>query len=142
MIFTERVANWEDRMFRKVPRATENDERYAQIRGKRFQSVEEPIAVNVHSESVPTPEQPPEIPVHSTPHKPTEPPDQTTPPLPAAIPSVMTQQPPPTAAPHHGEPALNNTPFQGGIVLPGKPDDKKEDKFVEPGSTFTFGEDE
>jgi hypothetical protein len=50
----------------------------------------------------------------------------------------MTQ---PVIAPQQ-EPSLNNTPFQGGIVLPGKPNDKKEDKFVEPGSTFTFGDDE
>jgi|SRR5271157_2001056 len=142
MLFTERVANWEDRMFRKVPRAPENDERYAQIRGKRFLPVEEPIAVSTDPESVPTPEQPLEAPVHSTPPRPTEPSIQITFPSPAAAPIVMTQPPPPVAAPHQGEPTLDNTPFQGGIVLPGKPEDKKEDQFVEPGSTFTFGEDE
>jgi len=142
MLFTERVANWEDRMFRKVPRAPENDERYAQIRGKRFLTVEEPLIVNTDPESVPTVEQPPEAPVHSTPPQPTKPPIQIIPVPPAAAPLVMTQQSPPVAAPHQGEPTLNNTPFQGGIVLPGKPEDKKEDQFVEPGSTFTFGEDE
>jgi len=67
-----------------------------------------------------------------------EPPPADPPADPPAPPPVMTH---PVIAPQQ-EPSLNNTPFQGGIVLPGKPVDKKEDKFLEPGATFTFGEDD
>ena len=142
MLFTERVANWEPRMFSKVPRAADDDENYARIRAKNFQSVREPLVVNTPPETAPVPAKPPETPVHFTPMTPTAIPDlEPSVPEPTPEPAselVMTQQ---VSVPKQ-EPTLNNTPFQGGIVLPGKPVDKKEDKFVEPGATFTFGDDE
>jgi hypothetical protein len=49
----------------------------------------------------------------------------------------MTQ---PVIPPQQKEPTLDNTPFQGGITLPGKPVDVKEDKVLNPGATFTFGD--
>jgi hypothetical protein len=151
MIFTERVANWRPRMFTQVPRAADDDENYAKIRAKNFQNVGEPLVVNFPSfpdpappTSDPTPEQPAGAPLHFTPMTPTEPaileapePPPADPPAPKPAP-VMTQ----TVAALQQEPTLNNTPFQGGIVLPGKPVDKQEDKFLEPGATFTFDEDD
>lgn len=156
MVFTERVANWRLRLFTNVPRADDNDPNYARIRAKRFQSTEEPLVVNVHTEaatpSEPSPApapQPSDAPVHSTPPRPTEheAPPAPTPPAPVPLAALNTSLPasltqaPITNAPQQ-TPTLDNTPFAGGIVLPGKPVDKKEDKFVEPGATITFGEDD
>jgi hypothetical protein len=130
MLFTERVATWEARLFTHVPRAADNDENYARIRAKNFQSVREPLVVNLPAEVPPVQEKPLEEPLHFIPPTPTNEVPMVTPPT-IMQPVISTQQ---------EEPTLNNTPFQGGIVLPGKPEDKKEDKFIEPGSTFTFGE--
>jgi hypothetical protein len=150
MVFTERVATWQPRLFTNVPRADDNDPNYARIRAKNFQSVDEPLVVNTQTVAAPAPTQAPapqplEPPIHSTPDRPTESPVQQVQTPPAPVPLVA--QPAPVtqaasvSAPHQ-EPTLDNTPFAGGIVLPGKPVDKKEDKFVEPGSTFTFGDDD
>src|SRR5512135_2096050 len=84
MVFTERVANWVPRMFTQVPRAADDDPNYARIRAKNFQSVNEPLVVEVQPEVPVQPEpeaapmqtQPPEPPVHSEPPRPTESPVQ------------------------------------------------------------------
>ncbi len=137
MLFTERVANWRPRMFTEVPRAADDDENFARIRAKNFQSVGEPLIVNTQPEPSPVPEKPAEAPLHFISMTPTEPVLEAAP-APAPPPPAMTH---PVVATQQ-EPSLNNTPFQGGIILPGKPVDKKEDKFLEPGATFTFGEDD
>jgi hypothetical protein len=142
MIFTERVANWKSRMFTDVPRASDNDPNYARIRAKNFQNLNEPLVVNVQPEVPLVHSEPSGPPVHSTPPEPTEPPVQVVQTPPAVPPLVMTHPVPPPGAQQQGEPTLTNTPFQSGMVLPGKPVDKKEDKFVEPGAIITFGEDE
>ncbi len=137
MLFTERVATWKTRLFDNVPRAAENDENYARIRAKNFQSLEGPLVVNSPSEPKVMPvfrEKPAETPVHSDPIRPTEIP------VPDPAPPTQAQPAPPTHMVQSPEPSIDNTPFQGGIVLPGKPVDKKVDKFVEPGGTFTFGD--
>ena len=150
MLFTERVANWLPRMFTQVPRAADDDERYARIRAKNFQSVEAPLTVNTRPLHVPEfvsiQDKPSEAPVHSIPITSTEPPA----PAPALSPvetleaPVMTQPviaPQLVVTPQQTEPTLNNTPFQGGIILKGKPVDNKEDKVLDPSGTFTFGDD-
>jgi hypothetical protein len=140
MIFTERVANWKLRMFTNVPRASESDENYATIRAKNFQTVEESLVIGTHQEQAKTPEQPPEMPIHFTPIESTTTPAEI-PPSPASpspMPPVITR---PANAPRQ-QPTLNNTPFQGGVILPGKPVDKDQDQKIDVGGTFTFGDDE
>jgi hypothetical protein len=147
MVFTERVANWRPRLFTEVPRAEDSDPNYARIRAKNFQSVDEPLAISngeaFAKNFAPIP-QPTEPLAYFEPDRPAEPIAHQilTPP---SIPS--TSQPLPLTPPvsvnaPHQEPTLDNTPFGGGIILPGKPVDKKEDKLMDPGSTFTFGDDE
>ncbi len=137
MIFTERVTNWKDRWFLKVPRASETDENYAHIRAKRFIPIEDGIVFNTtldhvtasSEESSNPAEKPVEAPVHSIV-------DESTKPVTEIItPSAPREQPPVV---RKEVPTLNNTPFAGGIVLPGKPVDKGTDQFIEPGATFTF----
>lgn len=129
MLFTERVSTWKSRLFDNVPRADDNDTNYGRIRAKNFQSVEDPIIIN--TESVRIPEQIPVL-------KPEE----------DKFPTVTKNEnqstniciEPSVLVVQNKEPELNNTPFQGGIIISGKPIDKTEDKIMEPGSTFTFEE--
>ena len=133
MIFTERVANWKTRLFDEVPRAADNDENYARIRAKNFQNIEAPISIGQRfQEPAPKIEQP-MTEVQS------EPIHQSIAPLEEKIPEPIIRN----AAPQHVDtPIMNNTPFLGGITLPGKPVDDKTDKFIEPGATFVFDSDE
>jgi hypothetical protein len=54
-LFNKRVNEWEDRLFLKVPRADDNDNRYDAIRAKHFISIEpDPIKVySIPNESIP-----------------------------------------------------------------------------------------
>jgi hypothetical protein len=133
MIFTERVATWKERLFDKVPRAADNDENYSRIRAKNFKNIEAPISIgqkplptfepleeNPHSESSEVSEEKPQIVIVES-----------------------KEVPAPFAAPRQTEPqVLVNTPFGAGVTLPGKPVDNKIDVFIEPGGSFTFGDDD
>ncbi len=135
MMFDSRVANWRSNWFLNVPRAVENDPNYANIRAKNFQQVnKEVLEVGRATAQMmpipftrpdPEPEQlaatddspPAEQPVTPTPATPPRPRDPDSPGI---------------------SPVITNTPFQQGIVLPGKPKETSE-VHAESGSSFTFG---
>lgn len=124
MSFTARAAEWEDRMFNKVPRAAPNDEKFTYIRSKNFRQTNvevltihsQPILETVHSNSE---QEPKGIKVEMAP---------TIDEKPASVPAKIS--------------VIDNTPMQAGMILPGKPVDKKEDQFLQSGSSFSFESDD
>jgi hypothetical protein len=47
MIFDRRAQNWYERLFIKVPRASEDDPRFDRIREKKFININEPIEIRL-----------------------------------------------------------------------------------------------
>ena len=127
MVFTERVANWKDRMFDKVPRASDNDENYIRIRAKNFQNIEPAMSIET-KKVVPIElnDQKDEINISTKI-------DQIVEPKIVEIEKTRIIGPGP-------EPIISNTPFFGGVTLAGKPVDKNEDELIEVGGSFVFGE--
>ncbi len=141
MLFDSRVANWRSHWFTDVRRAADDDPNFARIRGKNFQQINNEV-LEVRSENKPElmpipftrPEpEPASLPVleHSDP-----PADSPV----AEMPATPKPFVPPKPQEHAQEgisPVVSNTPFQQGMVLPGKP--KTSEVHVESGAVFTFG---
>jgi hypothetical protein len=145
--FDIRVKNWEEILFNNVPRAGENDPNYNTIRLKNFspvkpgnktyeinsgQMIEESI-----SAKTPEPEPEPEPEFKSEPELGN--------PIPIIEPKIVenpeTPSPETSVIPSQSvpQPIMVNTPFVQGTVLE-NPDKKEE--INQPGSTFTFNDDE
>ena len=143
MLFDRRVQNWQRDLFVSPPRADEADPRFAQIRAKNFAPSGTRLDV---------PGSPNFVTVAAQPPAPAPPPaDPPASPEPASPEPAAVQSPPeaPSAAvPPATIPAVysrtgqGNTPFQQGAVLPGAPAEAPRESVVQPGGTFTFGDDE
>lgn len=132
-LFNKRVSGWREAMFDRVPRAADDDPRYAQIRAKRFLPIGEPrphATVStakppvISAEKMPAPRAPEPVPDPS---------------VPEVGASVTVEEPQPQPQPQPVvRPAIRpatdvqNTPFIQGTVLKGG------DPVEKPGSTFTF----
>ena len=121
MIFTERVATWRSRLFTNVPRASDDDPNYAIVKAKIFKNVDEPISI--------TTEAPIETPIHFISEQ-IKQIDNTTTTAPTPTPTT------PTVEIHNAQ--IDNIPFKGNVILPGKPIDNKIDVPLNPNNTFTF----
>ena len=148
-LFTRRAENWKQDLFLNVKRAADDDPKYSSIRSKSFapavQSYEvftstpgtDPgpkwfTPVEVEQEDGKNPEDPPDTdpapmptPSVSTAPEGTPEPERVTSPV-AARPSTQTQV---------------NTSFSQGAVIRGATQPKSE-VVMQPGQTYTFGEDE
>src|SRR5271166_5111236 len=128
MIFPERVQSWKLRLFDDVPRASDDDKNFEHIRAKNFQSTNEQAAVQIIQNQ--------------------ELPKETSPPVIEAKLEVVVSKEEPlqeisTKTPiQQSYPTIDNTPMQGGIMIPGKPNDNEKDKFINPGDSFVFEEPE
>lgn len=146
LLFEQRAINWQTTLFRDIPRASENDPRYADIRSKKF----EPISPELNIAAPPEPDNIPENTFDKTKiiqqkmgieFKSEEPEPESEPeptpeleldkPTPPPVP-VKPDPPPPT------QPDTGNTPFTQGTMLSGK----KKEIVLEPGQSYTFGSDD
>jgi hypothetical protein len=140
--FQTRVQTWEDRLFKSPPRADDDDPRFSNIRAKKF------LPVGRQSYEIHTTQNIPIIPLKEETSKPPAPiqPPAPTPvqPPPVQPPPTQSQpkpqpKPPPTpvAPPPVSPPNIGNTEFNQGTMIGGQ-----TEKILEPGGTFTFGDDE
>ena len=130
--FENRVANWKDVLFDKVPRVNDNDERYDNVRIKWFkhQSSEprmEPIPIIKEPEFKPEPEPEPELYVK-------EEPNRIVPELQIEIKEIE----PVIAKPELVQVTPDNTPFEQGMKIGEEP---KETVLGSDG-VYTFGGDD
>lgn len=155
MAFDDRVKNWQERLFRNPPRARPDDPVFANIRTKNFAPVTAPLSVQGNAGFVPVP-----APTLVQPPPPPPPPPAVEIPSPEAEAApepaqAVVHEASGTSDDHQPQPqdlptkqGYNqgtrpaNTKFQQGAVLPGGPQGSPKDRIVEPGATFTFGEDE
>lgn len=135
--FESRVKTWEDRLFRNPPRAADDDPRFDNIRAKNFRPIGQqsleihdtqqiPITPLKEENPKPAPEPPPPLP------KP-----EAVAPKPAVQPKPAPAPPAPASPPT--PPNIGNTAFNQGAMIGGSP---PTEKVLEPGGTFTFGDDQ
>lgn len=140
-LFNKRISSWKETMFDRVPRAADNDPRYAKIRAKRFLPIGEPrphATVStakppvISADRMPEPRMPeptsevePELPIPPTAEIP----------QPQPQPQSQPQPQPAVSSPSRPTADIQNTPFVQGTVLKGG------DPIEKPGSTFTFDDD-
>jgi len=139
-LFKKRVTGWKEALFDQVPRASEDDPRYAKIRAKRFLPVGQPRPqVVVSTANLPVIEAS-KMPKPRVPAPPAQEADPPAPhpepaPAPATAPTTTAERPvpPPVPAPAPRQVGdMQNTPFVQGTVLKGA------DPVEKPGSTFVF----
>lgn len=143
LAFTRRAENWKEDLFLNVRRAPEDDPKYASIRAKAF-IVPTPSYEVSSQTSSPTPGPKWFTPV--TVEEEDLPPDTDPAPEPSAQTSdLQVPAEPPPQAPRAPQPlpviGSSNTPFSQGTVLTGALPVKTE-VVMQPGQTYTFGEDE
>lgn len=149
LAFTRRAENWKEDLFLNVKRASDDDPKYASIRSKTFGT---PVPSYDITAPAPAPAPAPkwfapvaveeergeeeEAPPDTEPSPETagaQGPEPVAPMTPAVQPVPAVQPAPATGSP--------NTPFSQGTVLTGSPS-QRTDVVMQPGQTYTFGDDE
>lgn len=140
LLFEQRAINWKTTLFRDIPRASEDDPRYADIRSKNFVPVSPELNI-----ATPEPDNIPENTFDKTEiiqqkmgieFKSEEP--EPEPELELDKPNPPPVPPEPTPPPPQIQPDTGNTPFTQGTMLSGK----KKEIILEPGQSYTFGSDD
>jgi len=131
--FQTRVQTWEDRLFKNPPRASEDDPRFSNIRSKKF------LPIGKNSYEIHTTQNIPVIPLKEEPKaSPIQPPSPSPTPIQPPSPTPTPIQPPPAPiAPPPINPNIGNTEFNQGTMI-----GDQTETILEPGGTFTFGDDE